>query len=478
MALGLIVLILKIYFIVLIVIMMIYGLRHIIFTHNRLYMRQKVSYRDVMDSDLPKVTVVIPMHNEEAVLDNVIESLLKCDYDWDRLEIIPINDHSTDRTGEMLRAYHARYPFIRPLHRYGDDILRGKPAGLNDAIALATGEVIIVFDADYRPSRNLLKKLATPFTDPEVGAVMGRVIPLNANHNLLTCLLNLERTGGYQVDQQARYNMGLVPQYGGTVGGFRRSVIVAEGGFDTKILAEDTELTYRLYTTGWTVVYDNSAECYEEAPETWAVRAKQIRRWARGHNEVMFKNFFRVIFTPYLSIMQKVDGMMLLLVYFMPFLLALGHIDCLILFFLGEMELFSGWFILLFIGVYNSWGNFAPFYEIGAGTILDGLTREILALPMLCFSFYFYMWHISRGFLDAVVDRVTRRNVTWNKTDRFAGKKGNGAASAPTDASAPDAATPAAGSADATTAGSVQAMTAAPAHHENGAPQGGQEVKA
>lgn len=421
MGLGLIVFLLKAYFVIVILLMMIYGLRHMLFTHNRLYQKQMVSYRDVIDSEMPRITVMIPMHNEEAVLKNVLESLLKCDYDFDKLEIIPINDHSDDRTGELLEAYHAEYPFIHPLHRLGDDIPRGKPAALNDAIAISTGEIILVFDADYRPSRNLLKKIAAPFIDPQVGAVMGRVIPVNANANLLTALLNLERVGGYQVDQQARYNLHLIPQYGGTVGGFRKSILLENGGFDTRILAEDTELTYQLYTKGWSVVYDNSAECYEEAPETWAVRAKQIRRWARGHNEVMMKNFWRVLFTSHLSGFQRLDAIMLLMVYFMPFLLGLAHIDCLLLFFLGEMNLMSGWFILLFLGVYNSWGNFAPFYEIAAGAILDGLGKEILALPMLCFSFYFYMWHISLGFLDAVTDRITKRSVVWLKTERFAG---------------------------------------------------------
>ena len=95
---------------------------------------------------------------------------------------------------------------------------------------------------------------------------MGRVIPFNANQNLLTRLINLERSGGYQVDQQARYNMGLIPQYGGTVGGFRRQVIMDMGGFNPAVLAEDTELTFRLYTHGWKVIYANSAECYEESP--------------------------------------------------------------------------------------------------------------------------------------------------------------------------------------------------------------------
>ena len=83
----------------------------------------------------------------------------------------------------------------------------------------AQGDIAIIFDADYVPGRGLLKQLVAPFFDPEVGAVMGRVVPINSGTNLLTRMLDLERSGGYQVDQQARMNMNLLPQYGGTVGG-------------------------------------------------------------------------------------------------------------------------------------------------------------------------------------------------------------------------------------------------------------------
>lgn len=411
--------VLKGYFIFNIVIMLLYAVRHYIFSYSRMFGKQKVSYRDIYDSDYPRVSVLIPMHNEELVLNQALDSLIECDYDRDKLEIIGINDHSDDRTGEILEGYCAKYPYIHALHRGEEKELRGKPAGLNDAMEIATGDIIIVFDADYRPSANLIKKLATAFKDPQVGAVMGRVIPVNANTNLLTTLLNLERTGGYQVDQQARYNLGLIPQYGGTVGGFRKDVVLKTGGFDTKVLAEDTELTYRLYTLGYIVVYDNSAECYEEAPETWDVRGRQIRRWARGHNEVLFKYLGKTIKSKFLGFWQKADALFLLFVYMIPFLLFLGIIDCVVLFFLGKMNIMDYWWVFLLFGFYNAWGNFAPFYEISAGAILDGLNKELYALPLLSFSFYFYMWYITCGFLDAVVDVLTVRNVTWDKTKRF-----------------------------------------------------------
>ncbi|MGB9787270.1 MAG: glycosyltransferase family 2 protein [Dictyoglomus turgidum] len=244
------------------------------FTLNRAFGEQRLGYQDIIDSDLPYVSVLIPMHNEEKVAENVLNALLNTDYPKDRIEIIPIDDNSTDRTREILEDYSSKYPhLIKPLYR-GSYLPRGKPSALNDALKVAEGEIIIVFDADYIPPKGIIRYLAVSFLDPEVGVVMGRVVPLNISKNLLTRLFDLERIGGYQVDQQARYNLKLIPQFGGTVGGFRKELILKLGGFNPKILAEDTELTIKAYINGVKVCYTNRAECYEEAPETWEVRAK------------------------------------------------------------------------------------------------------------------------------------------------------------------------------------------------------------
>lgn len=400
-----------------IVTMVIYAFRHFLFTLNRLFAEQRIYYHDIMDSDMKSVTVLIPMHNEEKVASYILEQLLNVDYDADKLEIIPINDHSQDETKEILDAYALSHPQIKPLHRYTGE--RGKSAALNEAIQLASGEIILVFDADYLPPRDIVKNLAVCFIDPEVGAVMGRVVPVNTGKNLLTRLLDLERSGGYQVDQQARYNLGLMPQYGGTVGGFRKSVVLRLGGFSPRILAEDTELTYRLAINGWKVMYANRAECYEEVPEKWSVRANQIRRWSRGHNTVMFRYLFSFAKSPYHSFKEKLDGVLLLLIYLVPVILFAGIIDSLILFFLGEMEIFAGIYFLVFLGVYNTFGNFAPFYQVGTACILDGAAERILLLPFMIFNFCFNIWYISRGLLDAVIDAFTQRKTHWDKTDRF-----------------------------------------------------------
>ncbi|GAB4406510.1 MAG: glycosyltransferase family 2 protein [Thermodesulfovibrionales bacterium] len=411
------VIILKSYLVFVVFIMLLYTARHLLFTLNRLIGKQRIYYQDIVDSELPNISVLIPMHNEEKVAANILDLLIAADFPVSKLEIIPINDHSTDKTAELLDGYASRYSYIRPMHR--SEGRRGKPAALNDALKLASGEVVIIFDADYLPPKGILRDIAISFKDPEVGAVMGRVIPENTRKNLLTRLIDLERSGGYQVDQQARYNLGLIPQYGGTVGGFRREVVLSLGGFEPNILAEDTELTFKLLINGWKVVYANRVECYEEVPEEWNVRARQIRRWARGHSQVMFRYLLPLLRTPHLSSTEKIDGLLLLFIYTVPFILLTGIIDSLSLFFLGEMQIIQSIIIFLFIAAYNTFGNFAPFYQIGTASLLDGATDRIRLLPLLLFNFLFNMWYVSLGFLDSAIDMVTRRKTSWHKTVRF-----------------------------------------------------------
>jgi cellulose synthase/poly-beta-1,6-N-acetylglucosamine synthase-like glycosyltransferase len=411
-----VVLILKLWVILVVLIMAVYAARHYLFTVNRLTGEQRLYYQDIVDSDLLTLSVLMPMHDEELVARRSLEALLRCEYPRELLEIVPIDDHSTDGTRAILAEIAAAHPVVRPLYR--DTGERGKPAALNDALRAATGEVVIVFDADYLPGRGVLRDLAVCFKDPEVGAVMGRVVPVNTRRNLLTRLLDLERSGGYQVDQQARHNLRLMPQYGGTVGGFRRDIALALGGFDPAVLAEDTDLTYRLCERGWKVVYANKVECFEEVPENWRVRARQIKRWSRGHNAVLFRHFGPLLRSRYLDRREKFDGLLLLLIYTVPVFLFTGIVDSMILFYLGEMQIIESIFVFLFVAAYNSFGNFAPFYQIGTASLLDGVTHRIRLLPFLMFYFLLNIWTITGGFFLAVGDRLRHRRADWEKTTR------------------------------------------------------------
>ena len=393
---------------------LVYTARHYTFTLSRLLGRQRHPYALVDTLDWPTVTVFIAAHNEEAVIGSSLENLLQVDYPADKFRLIPVNDRSKDRTREIIDAFVERYPGrIEPFHRV--DGKPGKAAALADAMRDVTSDIVIIFDADYLPGRDLLKRLVAPFADPEVGCVMGRVVPVNTDANLLTRLLDLERTGGYQVDQQARMNLGLVAQYGGTVGGVRRAALDAVGGWNPETLSEDTDATCRLLTGGWKVAYVNRAECYEESPEEWPVRIRQIQRWARGHTDVARRFTWGILTSRHLSLRERFDGTLLMGVYAMSPVLLLGWVLATVLFYLGAHPL-HGLIAALAVASYNTLGNFAAFFEIATGARLDGTPRRARLLPLNLLGFVVSLVATSRAVFDEL--RPGGRFV-WHKTERF-----------------------------------------------------------
>lgn len=402
-----------------IVILALFMLRHLIFTLNRLFGHQRHPYLDVDVADWPRLAVLIPAHNEEAVIANALSALVDVDYPADRLRIIPIDDRSEDRTWEIIGRFHRDFPhLVHPLQREAG--AEGKAAVIRFATEQVDEEIVILFDADYVPGRGLLKQLAAPFFDPEVGAVMGRVVPQNTGTNLLTRLLDLERAGGYQVDQQARMNLQLVPQYGGSVGGARVRALQQVGGWREDALAEDTDLTYRLLLHGYKTVYENRSECYEEVPENWQERNRQIMRWAKGHNQAAFRYAWSLMRTPHVSLIERLDGLLLLGVYGVAPLLLVGWVCALLLYFNGEQTLASvGVVTFLFVG-FGAMGNFAAFFEIAAALHLDGSGNRVRLLPLNFFNFLVSLVNITRACFGLVfVDYLLDRDVRWAKTRRY-----------------------------------------------------------
>jgi cellulose synthase/poly-beta-1,6-N-acetylglucosamine synthase-like glycosyltransferase len=391
-----------------------YMIRHYIFTLNRLFGSQRHPYLDIDEADWPAVTVLIPAHNEEAVIGDLLQALLEADYEKEKLRILPVNDRSKDGTEKIIEEFAQRHPdLITPFHRREGK--PGKAAALQDAMKLVEDDIVLVFDADYIPGRGLIKQLVAPFFDPEVGATMGRVVPHNVGKNLLTRVCDLERAGGYQVDQQARMNLRLVPQYGGTVGGVRRKALLSSGGWRDDALAEDTDATFRLLLDGWKVVYQNRSECYEQAPTTWGMRMRQILRWARGHNQVMARYAGKLLFSRRVSFREKVDGLMLLHIYLMSLVLLFGWGLGLVLWFLGVSK--PGLIIILAVTCYSTLGNFAIFFEIAAAAHLDGSRERIRLLPFIFLGFLVSLVAVTRATLMQIFYRPFSREVLWHKTE-------------------------------------------------------------
>ena len=398
-------------------IMVVYTIRHYLFTLNRLFGRHRQPYVDIGTAVWPKVAVFVPCHNEERVIAHMLEALLTCDFPEEQLQIVPVNDRSKDNTARILDDFAARFPGrVTPIHR--TEGKPGKAAALKEATLKFEAGIHLVFDADYLPGRGLIKQLVAPFFDPEVGAVMGRVVPLNVGRSLLTRLLDLERTGGYQVDQQARMNLDLIPQYGGTVGGVRRAALQQGGGWRDDTLAEDTDVTFRLVLGGWKVVYQNRSECYEEVPETWPARIAQIKRWARGHNQSLARYWWPLLKRPrHVPRRAVIDGLLLLGVFAVGPLLVLGWALALTLYFMG-VQLSSGVFAILAVAMYSTLGNFAAFFEVAAGARLDGSHARIRLLPFLIVGFLVSIVAVSSATVAQIIS-FRRNDQIWDKTERY-----------------------------------------------------------
>jgi cellulose synthase/poly-beta-1,6-N-acetylglucosamine synthase-like glycosyltransferase len=382
--------------------------------------RRTTTNRLASDGDLPRVTVIVPAHNEERVLRGCLECLAKVDYPADRYEVIVINDRSRDGTRAIADEFAAMHASVRVIHR-PDDAPPGKPAALLDAINGSTSEILVFFDADYLPPPQIIRRLVAPFRDPLVGATMGRVVPYNANANMLTKLLDLERRGGYVVDQEVRHRMQLLPQFGGTTGAVRRSALDAVGGWNTASLAEDTDLTYRLFIAGMKVAYVSSAECYEESPETWQVRYRQVKRWAIGHNDCLGRYFFATLRATRQPLMARLDAALVLLIYTVPSLVLLNLMIALAM----PVELGETWASLSVMAVsltlFTGIGNFAPFYQIAAGCVSDGQRRAFSAVPFLFVSSFTSLLACNVGVLQLLKDKLFGITTQWDKTQRFRG---------------------------------------------------------
>ena len=365
----------------------------------------------------PTVAILVAAHNEEAVLASCLDHLIAIDYPRELVEIIVVNDRSRDSTGAILDRYVAAHPGITAIHRPFDAV-PGKPAAISDALKIVRSHVIVFFDADYLPHPPLLKKLVAPFLDPQVGATMGRVVPYNSDTNLLTRLLDLERRGGYAVDQSARSVLGLLPQFGGTVGGIRTAALKSVGGWSTETLAEDTDLTYRLFIEGWSVEYVDDALCYEESPENWQVRFRQVRRWSCGHNQCLFRYFWPVLTTPHQSIERRIDAAFVLLFFLFPPLSLLNLVAAIVYPTLFSYPPFN-FAIIGALAFVVSFGNFAPYFQMIAAIARDRQPTAASMLPLLFLSATISMLAATQGLMFALRGLIVGRHLAWDKTVRY-----------------------------------------------------------
>jgi len=403
---------------VIVFVMLAYGTRQCIFSLNRVLGSHRYPYAGIDQAQWPLITVFIAAHNEEKVIASSMNAMLASDYPQDRMRIVVVNDRSSDQTAGIVDQYVHVWPGrIQAFHRNSGK--PGKAAALKDAMALAQGDIALVFDADYTPAPGLMRQLVAPFFDAEVGAVMGRVVPRNAGANLLTRLLDMERSAGYQVDQQARMNLRAVPQYGGTVGGVRLSAMASVGGWHDHVLAEDTDITFRLLVAGWKTVYNNDAACHEEVPQEWAVRLRQIHRWAKGHNQVLMRQAWTLLRSPFATLREQLDGLLLLHIFLMQPLLLMGWVLTMALYYLDAAQTLTIFVPGTVLIACAALGGFTAFQQMVYAVLIDGHRKRLRLLPIQFLNFMVSLPSVSQALASGLKDGLTGRELVWHKTVRY-----------------------------------------------------------
>lgn len=246
-------------------------------------LRRAAPTRPALPAELPRVTVQLPVFNEEAVVARLLEAVGELDWPADRLQIQLLDD-STDHTPEIAA------PVVERLRRRGlavEHLRRTvrtdyKAGALRDALPSATGEFILILDADFVPRPALLRELMPWFADPRVAVAQGRWGPLAAARTLI------ERSAGFWIDrhfvieQLARSRSAQFFHFNGSGGVWRRSAIDDAGGWSADTLAEDLDLSFRAWQRGWKFIFDVDAIVPAEVPSTAAALRIQQARWARG----------------------------------------------------------------------------------------------------------------------------------------------------------------------------------------------------
>ncbi|HEX7422008.1 MAG TPA: glycosyltransferase, partial [Thermoanaerobaculia bacterium] len=231
----------------------------------------------------PSVSVVIAAFNEEKVIARTIDAVLASHYP--DLEIIVVDDGSMDDTsGEVERRFGDR-PEIRLLRQSNG----GKAAALNHGISIARGEIIVALDADTLFLPDTIAKLIRRFENPEVGAVAGNV-KVGNRINPLTYWQSIEYITSQNLDRRAYAAINSVSVVPGAVGAWRRTAIVAAGGYTTDTMAEDMDLTWRIRQNGWQIETDSQAIGFTEAPDTVRMLFRQRFRWAFGTLQSLWKH--------------------------------------------------------------------------------------------------------------------------------------------------------------------------------------------
>lgn len=256
--------------------------------------------------ELPRVSVIIPSYNEEAVLERTIPSVLALDYPPDKLELIYVYESAcTDRTEQIIQAFasqDSRIKAVRRITRKG-----GKAAVTNYGLQFATGDIIGIFDADHSLNSDLVRHAVAQLQAPNVKCVRGRCRTINRTQNLVTRLVALERDVVERLCIYGAWRMGGFSTFTGGHAFFRREVFDEFGPFNEDILTEDIDFAVKLHAAGYQIAVLPQMQSWEEAPTSLRSLVRQRKRWTRGWIQVWRIHATRILKMKKATLFKRID---------------------------------------------------------------------------------------------------------------------------------------------------------------------------
>jgi cellulose synthase/poly-beta-1,6-N-acetylglucosamine synthase-like glycosyltransferase/spore germination protein YaaH/peptidoglycan/xylan/chitin deacetylase (PgdA/CDA1 family) len=343
------------------------------------------------------VSVLVPAFNEEKTIGKTLESLQGSTHQ--RMEILVIDDGSTDRTSEVVRQYAALDSRIRLISKPNG----GKATALNIGMREAKNDLVVTIDADTILMPKTINELIKPFGDPDVDAVCGNIEVGNV-HNILTGFQALEYITAQNFDRRAFEELNAISVVPGATGAWRRHKVLAIGGYESDTLTEDADLTIKLLIKGGKIVYAPEARSLTEAPDNMRDLAKQRFRWSFGtfqclgkHSDSFFKKSVGWIALPNIFVFQIL----------FPLLAPIGDFVFILAIINGDMMNIV--YSYLFFTLLDIIGSIFAF-------VLEHKPKRLMLFALV--QRFFYRQFLYVTIIRAIIAMLRGRRYGWNKLQR------------------------------------------------------------
>jgi cellulose synthase/poly-beta-1,6-N-acetylglucosamine synthase-like glycosyltransferase len=383
-----------------------------IFYYNK-YKDVKHSQKDENLTDAV-VTIQLPLYNELYVVERLINAVCEIDYPKDKLEIQVLDDSTDETVNITAKIVNEKVGLGFDIKHVRRESREGFKAGaLKEGMKLAKGEYIAIFDADFIPQKDFLKKTLSFFTDQKVGMVQTRWEHLNGDYSLLTKAQALALDGHFVIEQSVRNKAGFFINFNGTGGVWRRECIEDAGNWHADTLAEDLDLSYRAQLNGWRFVYLKDYTSPAELPaEITALKTQQFR-WTKGHIETA-KKILPHVWRSKIPLRIKLQATVHLSSNFVfPFILLAAILNVPLTFVKnsGSHELYFGVmsvFVLAFISSFT-------FYLYSQKDIHADWRKKIVLFPLFMAGSMGFAVNNSR----AVIEGLLSRKSEFVRTPKF-----------------------------------------------------------